>query len=134
MNPNIYFISFLIGLGFTATVLHLIRSRRLREQYAILWLVLGVFMMGLSLFPGLLDGFSAMIRVSYAPSLLYLLAFVAVLFLLLHLSIAVSSLTSRNILLTQSLALLEHRINGLVRSQEAAHTEAKIRVPQGVRE
>jgi hypothetical protein len=134
MNPNIYFISFLIGLGFTATVLHLIRSRRLREQYAILWLVLGVFMMGLSLFPRLLDKFSAMIRVSYAPSLLYLFAIVAVLFLLLHLSLAVSSITSRTILLTQSLALLEHRINGLVRSQEAAQSEVKIRELRGARE
>jgi hypothetical protein len=133
MNPNIYFISFLIGLGFTATVLHFIRSRRLREQYAILWLVLGVFMMGLSLFPRLLDKFSAMIRVSYAPSLLYLFAIVAVLFLLLHLSLAVSSLTSRTILLTQSIALLEHRMNGLVRSQEAAQSEVKIKEPWGAR-
>jgi len=112
VNLNIYFLSFLIGLGFTATVLHLIRSRKLREQYALLWLVLGAFMMLLSLFPGLLDRFSALIRVAYAPSLLYLLAFVGVLFLLLHLSLAVSSLTSRVIVLTQSLALLEHRLNG----------------------
>ncbi|MFC5405392.1 DUF2304 domain-containing protein [Cohnella soli] len=117
MNPNIYFVSFVIGLGFTFMVLHLIRSRRLREQYAILWLVLGVFMMGLSLFPSLLDRFSAMLHVSYAPSLLYLLAFVAVLFLLLHLSLAVSHLTSHVIKLTQSLALLESQINRPIQSK-----------------
>jgi hypothetical protein len=109
MNPDIYFFSFFISLVFTGIALYLIRGRKLREQYAILWLVLGVLMTLLSVFPELIDLIAASIHVSYAPSLLYLTAFVAVLFLLLHLSMAVSSLTSQFILLTQTLALLEQR-------------------------
>lgn len=113
MNPDIYFVSFMIGIGFTGIVLHLIRARKLREQYAILWLVLGALMMTLSLFPAILDRLAASFNVSYAPSLLYLLAFVGVLFLLIHLSMALSSLTSRVIMLTQTLALQEQRIRKL---------------------
>ncbi|WEK53053.1 MAG: DUF2304 domain-containing protein [Candidatus Cohnella colombiensis] len=110
MNPNIYFISFWIGLSFTITVILLIRSRKLREQYAMLWLIQGILMMVLSLFPSILDRLATLIQVTYAPSLLYLLAFVAVLFLLLHLTLAVSSLTAKVIVLTQTLALQEHRL------------------------
>jgi hypothetical protein len=120
MNPNIYVFSFLISLLFTGIVLHFIRSRRLREQYALLWLVLGAFMMLLSLFPQVIDSLAASIHVTYAPSLLYLLAFVAVLLLLLHLSIAVSSLTDSFVLLTQTLALQKQQISQLQLGQQPA--------------
>jgi len=113
MNPDVYFVSFMIGIGFTATVLHLIRVRKLREQYALLWLALGTLMIALSPFPSAIDRLAAFFNVVYAPSLLYLLAFVGVLFLLMHMSIALSSLTGRIIKLTQTLAMQEQRIRVL---------------------
>ncbi|OXS54094.1 hypothetical protein B1A99_28095 [Cohnella sp. CIP 111063] len=113
MNPDVYFVSFMIGIGFTATVLHLIRVRKLREQYALLWLALGTLMIALSPFPSVIDRLAAFFNVVYAPSLLYLLAFVGVLFLLMHMSIALSSLTGRIIKLTQTLAMQEQRIRVL---------------------
>ena len=113
MNPDIYFVSFMIGIGFTATVLHLIRVRKLREQYALLWLALGMLMIVLSPFPGIIDRLASFFNVDYAPSLLYLLAFIGVLFLLMHMSIALSSLTGRVIKLTQTLAMQEQRIREL---------------------
>ena len=113
MNLNIYIISFCISLAFAGTILYLIRKRRLREQYALLWLLMSVIMMALSLFPSLLDEVAQRIHIYYAPSLLYLLSVVAVLFILLHLTIAVSTLTHRVILLTQTLGLQEQRIQKL---------------------
>jgi hypothetical protein len=113
MNPNIYIFSFIISIVFTGIVLYMIRSRKLREQYAILWLLLGALMMLLSVFPEWIDLMAASIHVSYAPSLLYLIALVAVLFLLMHLSMAVSSLTSQFIHLTQTFALQEQRLHQL---------------------
>ncbi|MET3548197.1 hypothetical protein ABID47_004827 [Paenibacillus favisporus] len=113
MNLNVYIISFCISLAFAGTILYLIRKRRLREQYALLWLLMSVIMMALSLFPSLLDEVAQRIRIYYAPSLLYLLSVVAVLFILLHLTMAVSTLTHRVILLTQTLGLQEQRIQKL---------------------
>ncbi|WP_244364543.1 DUF2304 domain-containing protein [Paenibacillus cellulositrophicus] len=113
MNLNIYIISFCISLAFAGTILYLIRKRRLREQYALLWLLMSVFMMALSLFPSLLDEVAQRIHIYYAPSLLYLLSVVAVLFILLHLTMAVSTLTHRVIVLTQTLGLQEQRIQKL---------------------
>ncbi|WP_258168180.1 DUF2304 domain-containing protein [Paenibacillus sp. AR247] len=113
MNLNIYIISFCISLAFAGTILYLIRKRRLREQYALLWLLMSVIMMVLSLFPSLLDEVAQRINIYYAPSLLYLLSVVAVLFILLHLTMAVSTLTHRVIVLTQTLGLQEQRIQKL---------------------
>jgi len=124
MNSDIYFVGFMIGVGFTGTVLYLIRVRKLREQYAILWLVLGALMMALSPFPVVIYWLAAAFNVSYAPSLLYLLAFVGVLFLLMHMSIALSSLTGRVIKLTQSLAMQEQRI------RELEHE--RLRIPRNI--
>ncbi|MDQ0087055.1 hypothetical protein J2T12_000449 [Paenibacillus anaericanus] len=107
MKVDIFIFSFLVSLLFLSTILYLIRTGKLREQYAILWIILTGIMMMLSLFPSLIDRTAKVIGVSYAPSLLYLLGLVSVLFILLHLTIALSSMTARFIVLTQKIALLE---------------------------
>lgn len=132
MNPNIYFFSFGISLAFAGTILYLIRKRKLREQYALLWLLLSTVMMILSLFPSLLDYFARQIHIVYAPSLLYLLSVVAILFILLHLTMAVSSLTHRVIVLTQTIALQEQQIHVLTAQagpkEQAEKTVRKLEV------
>jgi hypothetical protein len=110
MKVDIFFISFLLSLAFMGTILYLIRNKRLREQYALLWLILSLVMMILSLFPRLIDLAAQSLHVAYAPSVLYLLGLVSVLFILLHLSLAVSSLTHRVIVLTQTVALQDQRL------------------------
>ncbi|WP_454192436.1 DUF2304 domain-containing protein [Paenibacillus sp. Marseille-Q7038] len=113
MNLNVYFVSFCISLAFATTILYLIRKRKLKEQYALLWLLMSAIMMILSLFPSILDELAVRIHIFYAPSLLYLLSVVAILFILLHLTITVSSLTNRVVVLTQTLGLQEDRIQKL---------------------
>lgn len=118
MKPDIYLFSFLISLSFAATILYLIRNQKLKEQYALLWLTLSAMMMILSLFPSILDDLAGLIHIEYAPSLLYLLSVVGILFILLHLTIAVSSLTQRNVELIQTIALHERKIDALMKQNE----------------
>ncbi|AZS17825.1 DUF2304 domain-containing protein [Paenibacillus lutimineralis] len=107
MKIDVFILSFMICMIFLGITIYLIRNGKLREQYAILWLILTAVMMLLSLFPSLIDFMAKQIGVSYAPSLLYLLGLISVLFILLHLTIAVSSLTARFIVLTQKIGMLE---------------------------
>lgn len=125
MSINVYFVSFCISLAFATTILCLIRKRKLKEQYALLWLLMSAIMMILSLFPSLLDELAVRIDIFYAPSLLYLLSVVAILFILLHLTIAVSSLTNRVVVLTQTLGLQEDRIQKLERQVVEKETQAQ---------
>jgi len=95
----------LIFLG----VLELVRSRRLLERYAILWLLSTFVLLALAAWRGLLETIASAVGVHYAPSALFVVAFGFVLLLLLHFSVAVSRLAEQSKVLAQRLALAEER-------------------------
>ena len=92
-------------------VLELIRSRRLREQYALLWLVTGVVLLVLSAWRGGLNTIARWFGVStYPPAVLFAVGLLFVILVLLHYSTVISRLVDQNTTLAQRLALLESRI------------------------
>jgi hypothetical protein len=94
-------------------VIELIRTRRLRERYALLWLATaGVILVFAAWRSGLHD-LSRALGVAYPPNALFVLAILFMLILLLHFSTVISKLSDRSTILTQRLALLEERIREL---------------------
>jgi hypothetical protein len=90
-------------------IFELVRSRRLMERYALLWLFSGLVLLGLAVWRNVLEIVAKAIGVFYPPSALFIVAFGFVLLLLLHFSVVVSRLSDQNKLLSQRLALLEER-------------------------
>ncbi len=94
-------------------VLELIRSRRLRERYALLWLLTGLVLLALSLWRGGLDTIAGWFGVTgYPPAVLFAVGTLFILVVLLHYSTVISKLADQNALLAQKLALLEQRLEG----------------------
>jgi hypothetical protein len=94
-----------------AVVLELIRSRRLQERYALLWLATGVVLLALSLWRGGLNTIAGWVGVeTYPPAVLFAIGSLFVLVVLLHYSTVVSRLTEQNKVMAQRLALLEGRL------------------------
>jgi hypothetical protein len=92
-------------------ILELIRSRRLRERYALLWLATGVVLLALSLWRGGLNTIAGWVGVeTYPPAVLFAIGSLFVLVVLLHYSTVISKLTDQNRVLAQRLALLERRL------------------------
>jgi hypothetical protein len=91
-------------------ILELIRSRRLQERYALLWLLTGIVILILGLWRGLLSTIADSVGIAYPPSALFVLAAFFILLLLLHYSTVISTLADQNRMLAQRLALLEHRL------------------------
>jgi cell division protein FtsW (lipid II flippase) len=92
-------------------VFELIRSRRLRERYALLWLLTGVVLLVLSLWRGGLNTIARWVGVqTYPPAILFAIASFFVLAVLLHYSTVISKLSDQNSLLAQRVALLEEQI------------------------
>jgi hypothetical protein len=92
-------------------VFELIRSRRLRERYALLWLATGVVLVALSAWRGGLNTIARWFGVStYPPAVLFAVGLLFVILVLLHYSTVISRLTDQNTTLAQRLALLESRI------------------------
>ena len=86
----------------------LIRKKRLREEYAILWLFTGIAVLVLSLWPEfLLSQFFVRITGIFYLSAVVLIAFFFLLLIVFHFSAVISKLTGQNKELAQRYALLE---------------------------
>jgi hypothetical protein len=93
-----------------AIILELIRSRRLQERYAILWLVTGAVMFVLAIWRGGLSKIADLAGIAYPPSALFVLVSLFILAVLLHYSTVISRLSDQSKILAQRLALLEREL------------------------
>lgn len=109
MELRIQIVAVLVTAVLLFGVLELVRSRRLLERYAILWLFSALVLLGLAIWKGLLETVASAVGIYYAPSALFVIAFGFILVLLLHFSVAVSKLSEQTKVLAQRLALLEER-------------------------
>jgi len=101
----------LASLVLVLVVFELIRSRRLRERYALLWLVTGAVLVVLSAWRGGLNTMAGWLGVrGYPPAVLFAVGLLFVILVLLHYSTVISRLTDQNVVLAQRLALLEARL------------------------
>lgn len=87
-------------------VVQLIRKRKLREEYSILWFSASALLLLLSLKRDLLHRAAEFFGVAYPPSLLLLGAIFAGFVVAMHFSIALSRLSEQNKRLAQELALM----------------------------
>jgi hypothetical protein len=100
-----------VAILICAVIFELIRRKHLMERYAILWLVLGVTLLVLATWKGLLTTLSHAAGIYYPPAALFAVAFLFVLALLLHFSIVLSRLSDQNKILAQRVALLQQRLD-----------------------
>jgi hypothetical protein len=86
----------------------LIRKKRLREEYAILWLFTGIAVLVFSLWPEfLLSQFFVRITGIFYLSAVVLIAFFFLLLIVFHFSVVISKLTGQNKEIAQRYAILE---------------------------
>jgi hypothetical protein len=92
-------------------VLELVRGRRLKERYALLWLATGIALLVLSAWRGGLNTIAGWLGVTgYPPAVLFAVATLFIFLVLLHYSTVISKLTDENVELAQRIALLEERV------------------------
>ncbi|PJF41184.1 MAG: DUF2304 domain-containing protein [Chloroflexi bacterium] len=104
----------IFGLAASVTtlvlVLELVRQRRLKEEYSLLWLATGLVLLVLSLSRPLLDVLASAVGIAYPPSALFLVAVVFILFILLQFSAVLSRLSRENKEMAQQMAILRYEL------------------------
>ncbi len=100
-----------LALVVCGLIFELVRRRRLMERYAILWLLAGLTLLVLALWKGLLTTIAHAVGISYAPTVLFAVAFAFVLVMLVQFSTAISRLADQNTILAQRLALMQQRLD-----------------------
>ena len=103
----------LASVALLGVVIELIRARKLRERYALLWLATAGVILVFAVWRSGLHELSKSLGIAYPPNALFALAMLFVIVLLLHYSTVISKLSDRSTTLTQRLALMEDRLREL---------------------
>jgi hypothetical protein len=106
---KIQIIAIAASILFLGYIGRLIMRGKLREEYAIIWIVGTAVLIVFSFWREGLEVFAELFGVYEAPNLVFTGAIFAVLIYLLHLSVAVSKLQSQNKMLAQEIALLRNQ-------------------------
>ncbi|MGD2090151.1 MAG: DUF2304 domain-containing protein [Candidatus Aminicenantes bacterium] len=92
---------------FFVFIVALIRNKRLKEEYSLLWLSLSIVFIVFSIWRDGLVLASHLLGIDYPPSALFLFLLIGVIFILIQFSVLISKLSEQNKVLTQELGLLK---------------------------
>lgn len=120
MYTRIDVLAVICTTGLLVLIFELVRRRRLKEKYSLLWVFTALVLLLLSASKGLLAKVSAVMGIFYPPSAFFLLAFLFLLLITLQFSVVISRLSERNKVLAQEVALLKLRMKDLERENGKA--------------
>ena len=115
MNPYpigpIQILSILFSLFLLVLIVFLIRKKKIREEYALLWIVIFVVFLFLSLFRGIIDKVSSLLGIQYQPASLFLILFGCTFLLMFHFSLVISDLKKKMNAMATALTILEEGLS-----------------------
>lgn len=111
MNRQTLF-GLLVTLGILFFILELVRRRRLREEYSLLWLLTAGVLFVLNLWSTPLDWLAEMTGI-FRPTILFVVAVGFFLLIVLYYSTVLTHLADQNKVLAQEVALLRREVTEL---------------------
>jgi len=115
--------SLVVSIISALVIFQLIRKKKLKEQYSLLWFLTVVVMLVLALWEGLLYRISSLLGIAVPSNALFMLALLFMFFMSLHFSMLVSRLTDQTKMLAQRLALLDRDIRKEHESKAVAEND-----------
>ncbi|MCE3254053.1 MAG: hypothetical protein K0Q67_3073 [Cellvibrio sp.] len=94
-------------------ILKLVKRKKLKEEYSLLWLGFGFIFIVLSIFKPLLEVVASAIGIIYAPAALLLMLVLSVFFILIQFSVVISKLAEGNKNLVQEVGILKAELKKL---------------------
>ncbi len=113
MVTRIQILAIVASVILIAFIISLIRRRRLREEYSIMWLAGSAALIIFAVWRGLLDIIAGLVGVFYAPAILLLVIIFFGSLIFLHLTVVISRQTDENKVMAQELALLKEKLEGM---------------------
>ena len=104
-----------LGLVVLLFVVNQVRTKKLKVEFALLWLLTGVVLVLTPLLIDYLDMVAYGLGIEYPPALIFVLAIISLLLLFFQFSMRISRFSEQIKVLTQELALLSVRIQDLER-------------------
>jgi len=129
MSPRARLLLFVIGLIVLITIINLIRTRRLKEEYALLWLLAALALVATPILINPLDQIAFFLDIEYPPALFLGLGIIGLLLIIFQLTLVISKFSDQIRILTQEVALLRHRVQALEARVEKEGEESETLSP-----
>lgn len=117
-----------IGFGLAYGILHLVRRDHIYIRQGVFWIVVALLSLALAVRPSLIDAVAASMGIAYPPTLLFLVAIVALVVKVLLADIALTKVRRDLRRLNQRIAMLE-RDEPLARDDDEASVDSQARAP-----
>lgn len=88
-------------------ILYLIKNKRIKEEYSLLWIFFSIVFVVFSLWREGLDYIANYIGIAYPPAALFLILLMAIFLILIEFSIIISKLSDKNKTLAQEIGLMK---------------------------
>jgi len=110
MSPMSRFLSIGMSVALITLIFHLIRRGRLREKYAIIWILTGTTILVFAIFDKVLFAVTVLFGIKTPINTMFFLGIFFIIVINLNFSMIVSSLVEQNKNIVQKLALLEAEV------------------------
>jgi hypothetical protein len=97
----------LLGIGIFMAIIEMVRRRRLGEEYSFLWLIIGLGIVVLVLWQGLLEWLTHLIGAVAQTTTIFMFGLVILVLINLHFSVKITKLSRQVKGLAQQIAILK---------------------------
>ena len=107
------YIAIAASIGLFIYITYLVRKKRIKEEYSLLWIFFSVIFIFFSVWRNGLEFFARLIGIAYPPAALFIILLLAIFLILIEFSRIISRLTDRNTTLAQELGILKMEVEKL---------------------
>lgn len=124
---HIQTIAIVVSVFFLLLILYLIKNKRIKEEYSLLWIFFSVIFILFSVWREGLDYIAGFIGIAYPPAALFMVLLMAIFLILIEFSIIISKLADKNKTLAQEIGILRQELKEIQdsgsRIQDAGYKE-----------
>ncbi|WNX84089.1 DUF2304 domain-containing protein [Agathobaculum sp. NTUH-O15-33] len=114
MITNTLRVAMLIAIMiYFALLLHLLKKKSLNLKYTLLWILSGILMLLLGIFPQFINWFAGLVGIYEPTNALFAIIFFCIIIILMSLTSIVSKMNEKIKRIIQTIALLEKRVREL---------------------
>jgi hypothetical protein len=122
------FMGLIVVVAILISVFEMLRRQKLREKYAVLWIIIGIGTLILSVFPQLLNTASSLLGIQIPANLLFIMTLILLVGVCLHLSHEQSQAEDEVRILAEEVAILRSDLQDL-RAQQAPEEPGRGKAP-----
>ena len=131
MNENIHslsnniqktqYIAIIASIALFLYIFYLVRNKRIKEEYSLLWIFSSVIFIFFSIWRHGLEHFARLVGIAYPPAALFLILLLAIFLILIEFSRIISKLTDRTKTLSQELGILKMELEEMKKMANKDH-------------